>query len=180
MRFTWPVKSPRAEPEAVVAVAYWYSRIRHPLVEGAVAQVDADTAELGEITYLGRARGLPFTVTVSECTVVVELLVGRAVLDSCQVSKDALILVNVAVDPSLSRRVKDSVNFPVRVKSSAPGSDFQPPALVAVNPISVPSAATTATEVVEVLRRNVQSLPDVSAIVPAVHCGPKIAAWPSC
>ncbi|CAO0834124.1 hypothetical protein SMICM17S_04719 [Streptomyces microflavus] len=137
---------------AVVAVAYWYSRIRQPLVDGVAAQVGADTAEDGAITYLGRARVLPPRMIFSEITVVVEFSVGRNVRDSCQAVAAGSTLVNTEVDPFVSFKVKEPASVPVKVRPFARVSGFHPPLVVAVNPISAPATSTTASEVAEVGR----------------------------
>ena len=50
------------------------------MVDGVAAQVAAETAEVGAITYVGRARVLPSTVVFCETTVVVDWSVGRSVV----------------------------------------------------------------------------------------------------
>lgn len=137
---------------AVVVEAYWYSRIRQPLVDGVTAQVAAETAEVGAITYVGRASVLPSTMVFCEITVVVDCSVGRKVVANCQVVAVESTLLKSEVVPSESFRVKELVRLPVRVRSSAPDSGFQPPLLVAVKPVSSPSTSTTATDVADVLR----------------------------
>lgn len=74
-------------------------------------------------------------------------------MDTCQVVAAGSTFANVVVVPLVSFRVNEPVSDPVRVSSSEPGSLFQPPPEVAVNPVSLPSASTTATEVEEVWRR---------------------------
>jgi hypothetical protein len=107
--------------------------------------------------------------------VVVEFSVVRRVAVSCQVVAEELTLANVETVPSLSLSVKAASTEPVRVRSSAPGSGLQPPAVVLVKPVCSPLPSTRATEVAEDLRMYDQFDWVSSSLIPAVHCGPKMA-----
>ncbi|RPE39676.1 hypothetical protein EDD90_2693 [Streptomyces sp. Ag109_O5-1] len=90
-------------------------------------------------------------------------------LETCQVVAAGSTFANVVVVPSSSLSVNEPVSDPVSVRSSEPGSGFQPPAEVAVNPVSLPSTSTRATEVAEVWRTSTQSESVICAVVPEVH-----------
>jgi hypothetical protein len=146
------------------------SSARQPLVDGVAAQVSEDTAEVGAIIDFGRAKVWLPEITFCETMVTVELDVDRYEVAACQVVAAGSTFANVVVVPLVSFTVKDPVSEPVRVRYSDPGSGFQPPALVAVNPTPFPLESSSSTDVAEVWRILLQSEPFTSAATPEIQC----------